>query len=58
MIWDASQSSGLLIEPLSAPPDLAARGITGEVVAAKLLDHLSEMQAQTSTIQATHVACA
>jgi len=52
MIWDASQSSGLLIEPFSVPPDLAARGITGEVVAAKLFDHLSGMQAQTNSSRA------
>jgi len=52
MIWDASESSGLLIEPFSVPPDLAARGITGQVVAAKLLDHLSQMQAETSTSRA------
>ena len=49
MVWDASQSSGLLIEPFSVPPDLAQRGLTGQVVAAKLLDHLSEMQAQTNS---------
>jgi len=52
MIWDASQSSGLLIEPFSVPPDLAARGMTGEVVAAKLLDRLSDMQAQTNSTRA------
>ncbi len=52
MIWDASQSSGLLIEPFSVPPDLAARGMTGQVVAAKLLDHLSQMQAETNTSRA------
>jgi tetratricopeptide (TPR) repeat protein len=49
MIWNASQSNGLLIEPFSVPPDLAQRGMTGQVVAAKLLDHLSEMQAQTTS---------
>jgi len=49
MIWNASQSSGLLIEPFSVPPDLAQRGMTGQVVGAKLLDHLSEMQAQTTS---------
>ena len=49
MIWHASQSNGLLIEPFSVPPDLAQRGMTGQVVAAKLLDHLSEMQAQTTS---------
>jgi len=47
MIWDASQSSGLLIEPFSIPPDVAQRGMTGQVVAAKLLDQLALMQAQT-----------
>ena len=40
MVWDAAHSNGLLIEPFSVPPDLAARGLTGEVVAAKLLDQL------------------
>jgi tetratricopeptide (TPR) repeat protein len=52
MIWDASQSSGLLIEPFAVPPDLAARGLTGEVVAAKLLDQLSQMQAETNSARA------
>ena len=52
MIWDASQSSGLLIEPFSVPPDRAARGLTGEVVAAKLLDQLSQMQAETNSARA------
>ena len=52
MVWDASQSNGLLIEPFSVPPDLAAKGLTGEVVSAKLLDHLMAMQAQTSSQRA------
>ncbi len=50
MVRDASQSSGFLIEPFSVPPDLAAKGLTGEVVAAKLLDHLSEMRNQTNAL--------
>ena len=49
LVWDASRSNGLLIEPFSVPPDLAARGMTGEVVAAKLLDQLVALQAQTSS---------
>ena len=52
LIWNASQSSGLVIEPFSVPPDLAAKGITGEVVAAKLLDRLQDMQAQTESNRA------
>jgi tetratricopeptide (TPR) repeat protein len=51
MIWSASQSSDLLIEPFSVPPDLAQRGMTGEVVAAELLDHLSEMQTQAVSLR-------
>ena len=49
LIWDASNSNGLLIEPFSVPPDLATRGLTGEVVAARVLDRLTWMQSQTNT---------
>ena len=35
MIWQASHSNGLIIESFSVPPDMAARGLTGEVVAAQ-----------------------
>jgi tetratricopeptide (TPR) repeat protein len=49
MVWDASRSSGLLIEPFSVPPELAARGLTGDVVAARFLDKLQAMQAATGS---------
>jgi tetratricopeptide (TPR) repeat protein len=39
-VWSAVEADGLVVEPLSVPPDLAARGLTGEVVAAKLLDKM------------------
>jgi tetratricopeptide (TPR) repeat protein len=52
MVWGASQSNGLLIEPFSVPPDLAQHGMTGEVVAAKFLDQLLVMQAQTVSTRA------
>jgi tetratricopeptide (TPR) repeat protein len=52
MIWDASRSDGLLIEPFSVPPDLVNRGLTGEVIATKMLDRLVVMQAQTSSQRA------
>jgi tetratricopeptide (TPR) repeat protein len=52
MIWDASRSNGLLIEPFSVPPALSAQGITGQVMAAKLLDHLVAMQVQTTSNRA------
>jgi tetratricopeptide (TPR) repeat protein len=49
MVWQASQSNGLLIEPFSVPPDLAGRGLTGQVIAAKVLDRLTLLQSQTNT---------
>jgi hypothetical protein len=49
MVWNADGSGGLVIEPFSVPPDLAARGLTGQVVASKLLDRLVTMQQQTDS---------
>ncbi|HEX3672643.1 MAG TPA: hypothetical protein VHU87_00075 [Rhizomicrobium sp.] len=49
MVWNAYGSGGLVIEPFSVPPDLAARGLTGQVVASKLLDRLATMQAETDS---------
>jgi tetratricopeptide (TPR) repeat protein len=49
MVWQASTSNGLLIEPFSVPPDLASRGLTGQVIATKLQDRLADMQAQTNS---------
>ena len=47
MAWQASQDHGLAIQAFSVPPDLAQRGLTGQVVAARVLDKLAELQAQT-----------
>jgi len=44
-VWDAAHDDGLVIEAFSVPPDLAARGLTGEVVASQLLANLSTFQA-------------
>src|SRR5882757_8099883 len=49
MVWSAAHSEGLIIEPFSVPPDMASRGLTGQVVAAKLLDRLTLMQSQTNS---------
>jgi tetratricopeptide (TPR) repeat protein len=49
MVWSAYGSGGLIIEPFSVPSDLAARGLTGQVVASKLLDRLAVLQAQTDS---------
>jgi len=52
MAWSASQERGLVIEPFSVPPDFAQRGVTGQVVASRLLDRLSEMGEQTNSARA------
>ena len=45
MVWQAAHSKGLLIEPFIVPPDMAEHGLTGEVVAAQLLDKLAVLGA-------------
>jgi tetratricopeptide (TPR) repeat protein len=49
MAWQAHEDRGVTIAAFTVPPDLAARGLTGEVMASKLLDRLSQMQADTSS---------
>jgi tetratricopeptide (TPR) repeat protein len=51
-IWSAANDKGLVVESFSVPPDLANRGLTGDVIAAKLLDKLSSLQSQTISSRA------
>jgi len=53
MIWDAAHSNGLLIEPFAVPADLAAKGLTGQVIASQVQDRLTEMQAATGSFRPT-----
>jgi hypothetical protein len=53
MIWDAAHSNGLLIEPFAVPTDLAAKGLTGQVIASQVQDRLTEMQAVTLSFRPT-----
>ncbi len=46
-LWNAAHADGLVIESFSVPPDLAQRGLTGEVVAGELLDRLTELNQAT-----------
>ena len=48
-VWKAAHSEGLIIESFRVPPDLAARGLTGEVLADQVLDRLTAMQAATNS---------
>jgi tetratricopeptide (TPR) repeat protein len=49
MAWEAHKDHGVSIAAFSVPPDLAQRGLTGQVVASELLDRLADLQAQTVT---------
>ena len=49
LIHDAITSRRVVIEPFHAPPNLAARGIDGTVVASGLLDQLGQLQSATRT---------
>lgn len=51
-ILSAKQARGLVVEPLRTPPEFAAQGLDGPVLAARLLDRLSAMQAATDSSRA------
>lgn len=46
MAWDAHNDHGLVVEAFSVPPELAARGLSGQAVAGQLQDWLSETKAK------------
>jgi tetratricopeptide (TPR) repeat protein len=48
-VWSAAHDNGLVVEAFAVPPDLAARGLTGQVVASQLLDKLAKMQKATAS---------
>ncbi len=50
-VWTASRSNSVVVDRFGGPPDLAARGLTGEVIAAKVLDDLTVLQSQTRASQ-------
>ena len=50
MVWNAAHADGFVIESFAVPPDLAARGLSGEVVASKLLDDIRVAQTLFNTV--------
>jgi tetratricopeptide (TPR) repeat protein len=50
-IWNAAHADGLVIESFSVPPDLAQRGLTGQVVAGQVLDRLAEITQATNSVR-------
>jgi len=51
-IWNAAHSRALVIEAFNVPSDMAANGLTGQVVATQLESRLAWMQAHTDTMRA------
>ena len=51
-VWNAAHDNGLVIESFAVPSDLAANGLTGQVVATQLQDRIAWMQAHADTIRA------
>jgi tetratricopeptide (TPR) repeat protein len=45
LVWNAHEATGLLIQPINAPPDFAARGLDGTMRAHRLLDKLNGLVA-------------
>ena len=52
MVWNAARSDGLVIESFSVPPEMAAKGFTGQVIAGKTLDELIAIQNANRTSRA------
>jgi tetratricopeptide (TPR) repeat protein len=47
VIWSAHNAKGLVVQPLRTPPDFAARGLDGTVLAQRLLDKLNGLVAES-----------
>jgi tetratricopeptide (TPR) repeat protein len=51
-IWAAAHADGLVIEAFNVPPAMAEKGLTGQVMASKLLDQLTVLQNETISTRA------
>ena len=47
MAWQASRADGVILDPFTVPPALAAEGVSGQVVAGQVLDELARLRAET-----------
>jgi tetratricopeptide (TPR) repeat protein len=52
MAWGAAHDKSLVVDAFSVPPDFAQRGLTGQVVARQILDKLTVLQAQSTSMRA------
>ena len=52
MVYDAFTAHSVIVDIFDAPPDLAARGLSGQVVAGLVLDELTRLDSSTHTASA------
>lgn len=52
MAWEASRDRSLVIQAFKTPPELETRGLSGEVIASKLLDRLAEIDVDAESLRA------
>jgi hypothetical protein len=50
MVWNAAQDRDLVVDAFSVPADVAQSGMTGDVLAGRVLDALGHMQADTYSL--------
>jgi tetratricopeptide (TPR) repeat protein len=51
VVWTAATSDGLIVNEFSVSPDLAQRGLTGQVIAGQVLGSLSDLQARSVSVR-------
>ena len=52
MVWTAAHDDGLLVKPFSVPARMSQQGLTGELIATRVLDQLSRLQNETQSSRA------
>jgi tetratricopeptide (TPR) repeat protein len=51
MVWTASRTTGLVIQPFSVPPELVEDGLDGRAVAALFQDELIRLETATNSVR-------
>lgn len=49
LVWTAAHENGLVVEALAVPPDMQARGLSGQAVASQLLDRIMDLEAASAS---------
>src|SRR5262249_39499026 len=51
MVWNAAHDQDLVFDAFSVPPDVSQTGMTGAVLASRVLDRFEQMQAEPGVTQ-------